>query len=130
MLNDNGYNLNYIENGKRKYVKEIKEKIIDNNTNSNNPFWKKTHSEETKSVISEKAKIRFSKPENNPRYGYKFSDDDKLKSRQSMKKYSKPFYGDGILYESLKDASKKINLTPQTIRHRIKSKTYVDWFYV
>lgn len=130
LLSENGYNLNFVENGIRKYVEVIKEKIITNNSGKNNPFYGKKHSEDTKKVISTKAKQRFSNPQNNPRYGYRFTEKEKEESRKRHLKYAKPFYGDGVYYTSLSEASRKLNLTKQALSHRLKSKNYSEWFYI
>lgn len=130
LLNENGYNLNLVENGKRTYVKEIRQKIVDNNVGVNNPFYGKNHTEQTRKNLSEKAKIRFSDPTNNPRYGYRYTEEEKDESRKKHAKFAKPFYGDGKYYNSLSDAARKLNLTKQAILHRLKSKTFEQWFYI
>lgn len=129
-LDESGYNLNYICDGKRMYVKSVRDKIISNNKGVNNPFYGKKHSEETRKKLSESAKKRFKNPTDNPRYGYKYSKDDKEKSRKSMKRFCKPFTVSGKRYESLKHASDELNLSKQTIRFRLHSDTFTDWKYV
>jgi len=73
----------------------------------NNPFYGKTHSEEIKKKLSENRK------------GKKPSNIRKVKI-------------DGILYESLSEASKRLNLSASLIIHRIKSKNdkYGDYEYI
>lgn len=127
---DKGYNINYRNSdGTRYYINAVCEKIVKNNTGNNNPFFGKTHSYEVRKILSEKAKERFSKPENNPRYGYKFTEEDKAKWRKSKEKFGKPFYAEGILYQTLSEAARKYNLTKQAIKNRIVSNNYKDWFY-
>jgi len=63
----------------------------------NNPFFGKKHTQETKNIIAEKHK--GSKPPN-----------------------MTPVIIDNILYESLNDASRKLNIQVATIRHRVISK--------
>lgn len=128
-LSENGYNINYRDEQGRFYVSEIYEKIIRNNTGENNPFYGKKHSQEVRKILSDKAKERFSKPENNPRYGYKFTEEDKAKWRRAKEKFGKPFYAEGILYQTLGEAAVKFNLTKQAIKHRIDSNNYEDWYY-
>lgn len=128
-LSENGYNLNYRDENRRIYVSEICEKIVRNNTGESNPFYGKKHSEEVRKILSLKAKERFSKPENNPRYGYKFTEEDKAKWRKAKQKFGKPFYAEGTLYQTLGEAAVKFNLTKQAIKHRIDSNNYVDWYY-
>ncbi len=56
---------------------------------SDNPNYGRKHSEESKEIISKKAKIRFSNKENHPRYGACLSDAIKEKIRLgNSKKYS------------------------------------------
>lgn len=130
LLNENGYNLNNMnDDGTRYYVSEISEKIKRNNTGENNPFYKKTHTPEVKKLLSEKAKKRYSKPEDNPRFGYRYTEEDKKRHRKAKAKYGKPFYADGTLYQTLGDAARQYNLTKQAIKHRIDSKLFTTWFY-
>ena len=73
----------------------------------NNPFYGKTHSEETKKILSEKRKGK--KPSN-----------------------IKPFFIGDIKYLSLMDAEKDTGIKATTIRHRIISKNdkYDDYYYI
>ena len=130
MTTENGYNLNHIsEDGYRKYVDEVSERIRTNQSGEKNAFYGKKHSEETRRILSEKAKNRFTDPTKNPRYGYQYTEEDKQRHRESKKKFGKPFYADGVLYQTLGDAARKYNLTKQAIKCRIDSKTYKDWYY-
>lgn len=81
---------------------------------NNNPFKGKTHTNETKEKIS----VKNSKP----------------KSEEHKKKISQSLIGnipgnivkveiDGIIYESLTEASEKLNVNYSTLRNRIKSKS-------
>jgi len=129
-LSENGYNINYREkDGQRYYVEEIREKIIRNNTGENNPFYNRTHTKEVRKILSDKAKERLATPENNPRYGYRYTEEDKIKSRKSKEKYGRPFYAEGTLYKTLYEASIKYDLTKQAIKYRIESSNYKDWYY-
>ena len=130
LLSQHGYNLNIMnENGTRTYEKEVMIKLIRNNTGSNNPFFNKKHTEKTKKILSLKAKKRFSDPKKNPRYGYKYTEEDKEKQRMSHKKFGRPFYAEGIFYQTLGEAAVLYNLTKQAIKNRLDSQKYKDWFY-
>jgi group I intron endonuclease len=130
-LSEIGYNLNYRkDDGSRYYVETVYEKIERNNIANNNPFFGKTHSDEVRKLLSNKAKLRFSKPENNPRYGYKFTEQDKEKWRKAKEKFGKPFSADGVIYNTLGEASRKFGLTKQAIQNRIRSSNYKDWYYI
>ena len=130
MLEDMGYNLNnMLYDGKKIYTDNISAKIKYNNSKNNNPFFGRKHSEETKKLLSEKAKRRFATPQNNPRYGYRYTEEDKEKHRKAKVKYGKPFYADGVLFNTLSEASIKYNLTKQAIQHRLVSESYINWYY-
>lgn len=131
MLHMNGYNLNHMNmDGSRTYETQIKIKMIENNKVTNNPFFGRKHSEETRNIISKKAKERLSNPKNNPRYGYRYTEEDKTKHRESKKKFGRPFIADGIQYQTLSEAAIKYNLTKQAIQSRIKSINYKDWYWL
>lgn len=74
-----------------------------------NPFYGKTHSDDIKAIISEKNKARNFIPPN-----------------------KKPFTIDGIYYDSLMDASHKLNISTTVIRWRILSKNpkYTTYKYI
>lgn len=76
-----------------------------NRTSENNPFYGKTHTAETKRKLSES------------RMGKKPSNIRKVKI-------------DDIIYDSLSDASKKLDIGPSLIIHRIKSNKYEGYDYV
>ena len=131
LLSISGYNLNQMnDDGTRSYETHIKTKIINNNAGSNNPFFSKKHTEETKKRLSDKAKLRMSDPKNNPRFGYRYTENDKKKHRESKKKFGKPFMAEGIQYHTLGEASIKYKLTKQAIQYRLKSDSYKDWYWL
>jgi group I intron endonuclease len=131
LLHMNGYNLNHMnDDGSRTYETEIKAKLIENNKGVKNPFFGKKHSEETRKKLSEKAKERLSVPENNPRYGYQYTEEDKARHRESKKKFGRPFMAEGVKYQTLSEAAEKYNLTKQAIQFRLKSNTYEDWYWI
>ena len=131
MLEDSGYNLNNMNHdGKRNYSTQIIIKIRQNKTGNTNPFFGKKHTDETRKLLSDKAKLRLSVPENNPRYGYKYTEQDKAKHRESKRKHGRPFIAAGIHYETLSEAAEKYNLTKQAIKFRIESKSFLDWYYI
>lgn len=125
----NGYNLNYLSDGNRIYTKEIHGKISENNSGISNPFYGKKHTEQTKLKISQKCKERYEDPTRNPRYGYKFTEEERMLARKRMGVHSRPFYVCDKRYDSLKHASDELNLSKQTIRFRLNSNTFGDWKY-
>lgn len=130
LLSQKGYNLNKMnEDGSRTYEPEIRTKIVEINIGTNNPFYGKKHKYETRHKISVKAKERLADPKNNPRYGYKYTEEDKARHRESKKKFGKAFYADGVLYQTLGEAARKYNLTKQAIKHRIDSDSFKNWYY-
>lgn len=128
-LDKNGYNLNYLLEGNRTYTKQIRDKISENNSGINNPFYGKKHTEQTKLKISQKCKERYEDPTRNPRYGYKFTEEERMSARKRMSEHSRPFYVRDKRYDSLKHASDELNLSKQTIRFRLNSNTFGDWKY-
>jgi len=78
-------------------------------TGALNPFYGKQHSNKTKELISKKNKERNFIPPN-----------------------KKPFIIDNIKYESLQDASNKLNISTTVIRWRLLSKNpkFVNYIYV
>lgn len=80
--------------------------IASSRTGEKNPFYGREHSEETKRKLSEQRK--GIKPTN-----------------------SRPVMIDGVEYESVTEASRRLNVVPGTIIHRIKSKNvkYKDYYY-
>jgi group I intron endonuclease len=86
---------------------ETKKKLSDfhkNKIQDKNPFYGKHHSEETKKILSEK-----------------------LKNKPSPTK--KPIYIDNILYESITEAGKKLNINISTISNRVKNIKFDNYKY-
>lgn len=84
-------------------------------SNSNNPFYGKKHSEETKKIIKEKCKPKYGK--DNPFYGKKHSEETKKILREKCKpKYGKDNPASieieihGIKFESLKSAAEYFDM--------------------
>jgi group I intron endonuclease len=90
-----------------KEMRENLSKHAKTRTGEKNPFYGKHHSEETKEILRKK------------RVG-------KYHGIQNI-----PFYIDGILYQSLGEASKKLDIHITTIRHRLNSpnKKFVNYVY-
>lgn len=132
LLTEQGYNLNRREtDGKRLYYDiEINEKIVRNNAGKNNPFFGRKHSAVTKEILSSKAKKRFSDPKQNPRYGYRYTEEDKQKHKKSMIHRRKPLMVDNTHFPSLADASQKLNISKQCISYRIKSPKFKGYYYL
>ena len=75
-------------------------------TGINNPFYNKQHSEETKNKISEKNKKR----------GY-------------VGNQEKSVIINNIEYQSVSNAARKLNVTPNTIINRIRNKKFPEYSY-
>lgn len=86
---------------------------------------------EIKKNLSDLAKNRVGNK--NPFYGKHHSEESKLKLKNAMigKKpvNSKKVRIDNVIYESLTDASRKLNVVPATILYRIRSKNYPTYEY-
>lgn len=88
---------------------EHSERMKNKLTGVNNPFYGKKHTEENKKFLSESQK-------NKPSKGFV----SKLK----------PFYIDGVIYLTLNEASKKLNINYLTIRHRLNSNKFTNYVYI
>lgn len=82
-------------------------------TGSKNPFYGKKHSEETRKIISEKAKLRIR--EKNPFFNKKHNEDTKKKMRNGRR--IKPFVcvETGEIFTSTGDAAEKLDLHLQSV---------------
>ena len=109
---------------------------------SNNGFYGKHHSEETKSKIGSKASIRC-RGEGNPFYGKKHTEETKRliaeKARETFKGVPKteewkkkkracspkniPIVIDGKEYISINEAARELNVDRKTISYRLNSKS-------
>lgn len=79
-------------------------------TGNQNPFFNKKHSEETRKVMSEKAKKRLSDPKNNSMYGKHHSEETKQKISNKKKGISyEERYGTERANEIRKKASIKLS---------------------
>ena len=76
--------------------------------------------EETKKLISQKRK--------NLDPSRKKEVSEKIK--QSRYKHARKIYVDGITYESMHFCSKELDIHENTIRYRIKSKNFPNYYYV
>ncbi len=94
----------------------FKEKQQENRTGEKNGFYGKIHSQETKEYLSKKQKENHQS----------LSIEEKRKRIPSMIMVSI----DGILYNSLTEASKALNVNRQTIANRVKSKKFESYFNV
>jgi len=59
-----------------------------------------------------------------------FSESQKNKPNKSFVKKLKPFIIDNIEYMTLNEASKKIDVNYLTIRHRLLSEKFENYFYI
>tara|TARA_R110000868_G_scaffold12456_12_gene59591 strand:+ start:1502 stop:2437 length:936 start_codon:yes stop_codon:yes gene_type:complete len=126
--------------------KKMSESHIGLKCGENHYLYGKHLSEETKIKMSE-SKIGLQFGENNPNFGKSPSDETRQKMRDAKlgKKQSEEHKKKKIelsigksckimevLYPSIKEAARQLELTPNTIRHRLKSETYrwSDWDFV
>lgn len=84
-----------------------------------NPFWGKTHSEETKKKIGD-AMLSLLKSYK-PNKGFRGYPNDKLGKKVSI---------NGIEYASIAEASRQTNHSRKLIRERIKDFNYPDWYEI
>lgn len=104
-------------NSIKMWAKEgFKEKQKENKTGEKNHFYGKKHSQETKEHLSKKQKENCKL----------LSLEEKLKRFPHMIMISI----DGVLYNSLTEASKILNINRQTIGHRVKSKNFESYYKI
>ena len=99
-------------------------------------FWRAVKSEnaEYRENISKQRKKYWSNPENRK------SHSDKLKNRPITEEHKekirmgrkdrKPISIDGVEYLAIKDAARKLNMYKDTIRRRLKSEKYPNYFFL
>lgn len=79
-------------------------------TKESNHFFNKKHSNETRKILSDKAKTRFADPKNNPMYGKNHTDETKQKLSEMRKRISyEERYGIERANEIRKKASLKLS---------------------
>lgn len=153
---DVGYNLSIDGRGKYILTEKTREKMRQNSLGENNPFYGKTHTEETKLIMSEKAKERTG--ERNPFYGKKHTEESKQKIRDTIQKkvnngIQSPLKGvpktpeavynntiaqpkrievhaEGKDYVSLSACSKDLGIHRNTIKKRALSPDYPNYYYL
>lgn len=101
-----GATYSYCECGVRKKPKAKTCNKCRNRSGSSNPFYGKTHSEETKAKLRDIANARTTKPSN-----------------------SKRVMADGILYQTGHEVAKAFGITRGLVNYRCKSDKY-DWMFV
>ena len=95
---------------KAKKLKDDSSKRMKNNlTGEKNGFFGKVHTEENLKLFSESQKNKPSK---------------------GMSSRLKPFYVDNIIYLTLNEASKKLGINYLTIRNRLISKNFTNYYYI
>ena len=101
-----GTTYSYCSCGARKEPKAVTCSKCRNRSGANNPFYGKTHSEETKQKLREHASKRTTKPSN-----------------------SKKISADGVIYETATAAAKAHNITRGLVNYRCNSDKY-NWMFV
>lgn len=153
---DRGYNLTTDGRGKYILTEETREKMRQNTLGENNPFYGKTHTEETKMILSEKAKERTG--ERNPFYGKQHTEESKQKIRDAIQEkvnngIQSPLKGvpktpeaiynntmaqpkrigvhaEGKDYVSLAACSKDLGIHRATIKRRAENPDYPNYYYL
>lgn len=95
------------------------------------PNYGKQLTEETKSKIGIRNKLRYSNKENHPNYGKSLSEEVRLKIKESNP-LSKPCSILGKRYDSVRDAVRDLKIVRSTVRYRLDSKNiaFKGWFYL
>ncbi len=117
----------------RKVSQEERERLSRINRGANNYWYNKPE---------HMIKMRASRKTNTPMLGKKHSEETKKRMSEQRKgkqvgiknngaiKQSKPVFIEGVIYPSIKEASREIGRTTGFVRHRIKSDKYKDYYYI
>ena len=151
-----GYNLSVDGRGMYILTDDTREKMRKNTIGKNNPFYGRKHSEETKRMLSEKASKRvgyknpfygkthsqksidkmnksFQKLKDsgwvNPQKGIPKSDEAKRNNALAQPK-RKSVYAEGKKYMSISECAKDIGVVRATVRNRINSNKYPNYYYI
>lgn len=89
----------------------------------NNPSWKGGVSKDPLYRVT--GRVHNFKKENNPRWGYQYSQEEKDKMRDLQN--SVKFYADGILYNSLKEFRRLTGRSKDYAKRRINSLKFPNW---
>lgn len=153
---DNGYNLSTDGRGKYIITEKTREKMRQNTIGENNPFYGKSHTEEVKANLSEKAKQRTGSK--NSFYGKSHTEESKDKIRKTIQKkvesgWESPQKGvpktkeairnntlaqptrigvhaEGKDYISLAACSKDLGIHSATIKRRAENPDYPNYYYL
>lgn len=153
---DNGYNLSTDGRGKYILTEETREKMRQNSVGKNNPFYGQRHTEEVKSILSEKAKQRTGSK--NHFYGKNHTEESKDKFRKTFQEkvesgWESPQKGvpkteeairnntlaqskrievhaEGKDYISLAACSKDLGIHIATIKRRAENPDYPNYYYL
>lgn len=153
---ENGYNLSVDGRGKYIITDKTRLKMSENSTGNKNPFYGKTHTTETRKILSDNAKKRVGNK--NPFYGKKHTEESKDKAKSSYNKLKssgwvntqkgvpkseeaklnnakaqpsrKPIHVEGKNYMSVSECAKELGVARGTIRNRINSEKYPNYYYI
>lgn len=90
----------------------------------NNPFYGKEHSEETKNILREKCALYG---ENNGFYGKKHTPESIEKMKRARSFQNCPVSIEGVIYESIREASRKSGYSRDQIRYRLDKEGFPEF---
>lgn len=153
---DIGYNLSLDGRGRYILTEETRKLMSKNNTGESNPFYGKTHSEESKEKISKAASKRIG--DKNPFYGKKHTKETLEKIEESFNKLKdsgwenpqkgvpkkpeavynnmmaqpkrRPVSAEGREYPSISACAKDLGVVNTTIKNRIKNDKFPDYYFL
>jgi len=108
---------------------ETRKKLSESHSGINHPMFGKTHSEESRKKMSESKDGKYC-GEHSPSFGRVHSERSIQKMINSNKS-KRPCKILGVVYCSVKEVSRKLEIGTTTIEHRLKSKSkkFKDWNY-
>lgn len=110
----------------KKHTEESRQKMGRPKFGPDNLMYGKKHTEETKQIISEK-----NKGESNPMYGKKHTEEakQKIKDNKGVPINSKKVKINGVIYNSIMEASRVLNISMYLIRVRCKNNKH-EWCFI
>lgn len=153
---ENGYNLSMDGRGRYMLSDSTREKMRTSSIGENNPFYGKSHTNESKKIMSEYAKKRVG--DKNPFYGKSHTKEtlDKIAKSYSKLKESgwvnpqkgvpkseraklnnalaqpsrKSVHAEGNEFISISQCAKHLGVVNSTVRNRINSEKFPDYYYI
>lgn len=130
-----------LANKGKKRTLEYRQKKSEQSKGEGNPFFGKNHSEESKAKIRERRKLQVfteetrqkmsesNSGEGNGFYGKTHTEESRERIRNNRPN-ARPCLIDGINYNSISDASRKLEISGRIVGNRLNSIKWPEWNYI